>query len=674
MQFVLGQKAETDTYVVDTLQIDTYLKKASSLPIEQKAEAVKLFNKASFIAIDRKLEEQVAKVYFKGGMFFYERYDNFEAIKYFNKALPIYENLQMPKALSEINFYLGESYLSVGSDDVAFKYYIRALRLFEDSGNKLRMADCYNGIGTIYGNKNPRVAIKYIKKTFPIFMEAKNYNGIAISYINMANTIANQGKFEQAIVFYSKSLTAVKKTNNRYNLAINYNNIGDCYNNLKQYNKAISYFNHSLALAKGLKSDDFNSLIKYNIAEAKLNLGLYDEAIDYVSSSLELTKTTHNIEIETSSLLLASKAYEKMGKQSLALQFKNDYIDIKQRTLKDTEKKKIQLFQSVLELEKSQFQVSELEVKNENNQLKLQSKRDITYFLVFLLLALVVFVVVLKFQQKAKREFNRQLILKSKEISEMKDRIQIQNDYLSDLNTTKNKLFKIIAHDLKNPLSSIEGFTDLMIHDDGDYDEEESKMYLKVIQESATKASVILNDVLQWAVNQENPVKNKKVDLFKVVTEELKLLEIQALQKEIILENKIDPSLKFITDKNKLATIIRNLISNAIKFTPEKGTVTAISELIDKKICITIRDTGIGMAPNILEKIFVVDYRKSRPGTNSEGGTGLGLILCKDFVEKLGGTITVNSEVGVGSSFSFTLPYCTEECMDQPEIAVEELV
>lgn len=674
MQFASGQSAVTTSHVHDTVRIDAYMKEAMDLPIEEREAAVGFFNKALHIALENKLNKQTAQIYMNSGMYFFDRYDNFEAIKYFNKALPIYENLEDQKALSTLNFFLGETYLSAGSDDIAFKYYIRALRLYEESGNKSRIADCYNGIGTIYGNKNPEVAIKYIKKTFPIFIALRDYNGLGISFINMANTVADQGNYKQAIVFYGKSITAVKKSKNRFNLAINYNNIGDCFNHLKQYDKAILYFNYSLALAKELKSDDFNALVNFNIGESKLNLELYDESIAYALSCIELAKKSHNIELETSGLLLASKGYEKKGEQGLALEFKNNYIDIKARTLKDTEKKKIQLFQSILELEKSQFQVNDLKVKNENNQLKLASKRDITYFLVFVLIGLVCFVIVLKWQQKAKKEFNRQLIAKSKEISEMRDRIQIQNDYLSDLNTTKNKLFKIIAHDLKNPLSSIEGFTDLMIHDDGDYDEEESKMYLKVIQESATKASVILNDVLQWAMNQENPVRNKKVVLEKVVAEELKLLEIQALQKEITLENKIDAGLQFITDKNKLSTIIRNFISNAIKFTSQNGTITITSELVEDMIHITVEDTGIGIAEKELEKLFVVDYRKSKLGTNREEGTGLGLILCKDFVEKLGGKIHVISELGKGSSFSFTLPYCTEECIDQGEVSVEELV
>ena len=158
-----------------------------------------------------------------------------------------------------------------------------------------------------------------------------------------------------------------------------------------------------------------------------------------------------------------------------------------------------------------------------------------------------------------------------------------------------------------------------------------------------------------------------------MIKDELKLLEIQALQKEIKIKNKVDVQLSFVTDKNKLATIIRNLISNAIKFTPRNGAIEILSELNNDFVKITVKDNGVGIAQEDIASLFVVDYKKSKQGTNSEEGNGLGLVLCKDFIGKLGGQIDVVSELGKGSEFSFTLPYITEELSETP-MEVEEMV
>lgn len=669
-----GQVQLTQSFIKDTLRVDTYVKKALNYPIELNDSSNYFFEKALKIAIQLNSDQQIAKVFFNKGDYYYSNYKNFEAIKNFNKALPIFEKIKDTKNLSLLNYSLGESYLSAGSDDIAFKYYIRALHLYEKSNNQIKMAYCYNGIGTIYSNKNYNVAIKYIKKTFPIFMNHKDYNGLAMSYINIANAVASQGNDKQAIVFYFKSITALKKTDNQFNVAINYNNIGDSYNKLGEFNKGLYYFTKALTISNDLDSPYLNALLFHNIAESNFNLGFYKEALLYSNSSFELSKQCNDLDIQTSSLLLISKIHEKTGNDKLALQFTKEFIEIKERTLKETDKKKVQLFQSILELEKSQFQIKKLEVVNENNRLKLKAKRNLPYLLLFIMSLLSLFVILQMFQKRARKRVNRLLLAKTEQISKMKDKIQIQNDYLNDLNTTKNKLFKIIAHDLKNPLSSIEGFTDLMLtDDDNELEPEEKNLYLKVIKESATKASVILNDILYWAINQEKPIKNNKLAIYKVIKDELKLLEIQALQKEIKIKNKVDVQLSFVTDKNKLATIIRNLISNAIKFTPRNGKIELLSELNNDFVKITIKDNGVGIAQEDIASLFVVDYKKSKQGTNSEEGNGLGLVLCKDFIGKLGGQIDVVSELGKGSEFSFTLPYVTEELSETP-MEVEEKV
>jgi signal transduction histidine kinase len=645
-----------DSFVKDTLLIDSYLEKAIAYPIDQSNLSVSYFKKATQIANKLKSQEQLAKVFLTKGIHFWSKYDYFEAIKNFNLALPYCEDLKKNNYLSKLNYYLGESYYSVYSEDIAFKYYLRALNLYKLDNNEVGTAYCYNGLGTIYATANPKAGLYYINKALLIFQKHKKIQGISTSYINIANATEDVAA---CIALYKKSIDFLKLEHDPYNLAVNYNNLGDCYTSLSDYPQALSYFEQALALSETLPLKPLHSIIYLNIADLKLRQKLYKEAIFYSNGSLEYATSQGDVAIKTDNLLALSNIYEQKGELSKALQYKNEYVAVKERAAKYNDQKKIQLFQSLNDLEKSQFEIQRLKSKNESFFQKLQTRRNVSYLLLFITVGLISAVVILFLQKKEKNKIYALLQLKTEQISTLKDNVQSQNDYLSDLNNTKNKLFKIIAHDLKNPLSSIEALSDLMLQKDIDNDPEEEILYLNLIKDSATKASEILNDVLVWALNQEKPVQNKEVSVRNLIQEELKLLEIQALTKDITIHNTVPSDVMVITDKNKVATVIRNLISNAIKYSYSKGIIVISTEIIDHFIQITVKDAGVGLSNSELDTLFIVDYKKSKLGTANEEGTGLGLVLCKDFVQKLGGKMIVTSEPNSGSAFSFTLPYAS---------------
>lgn len=641
-------------FIQDTVKIDITLKKAISFPVDRDTEAQTYFKKAVDLAYKLKSQEQIAKVFLEEGVYYRDNFNYFEAIKNLNKALPYLENTKDSKHLSKLNFYLGQSYFFVYSEDIAFKYYLRALNLYKKDKNEIGIAYCYNGIGTIYSKTNRKVGFNYLHKSLALFKKNKYYKGIATSYINIANATEND---EESINLYNKSIAVLALHKDDYSLAVNYNNLGDCYIHLKEYDKAIAYFEKALVISEKMDAKPLHALLYLNIAEVKSKQRLYNDAITYSNISLEHANKKGDIEIQAENILALSTIYELKGDLKTALKYKSEYIATRDRGLKYSDQKKIQLFQSLNELDKTQFQVQKLKIQNENSDLKLQKKNNQAYFLIFVSLGLVSLVVILFLQKKAKNKIYAELKAKTEQITALKDNVQVQNDHLNDVNNTKNKLFKIIAHDLKNPLSSIEAFTDLMLQEEVDCSEEDKILFLNLIKESATKASEILNDVLIWALDQEKPVENKKLSIKNLINEELKLLEIQALQKEISIHNQIDANLDVVTDRNKVATVIRNLISNAIKFSFTSGSITISTAVENKFVKITVADHGIGMTTEEMHHLFIVDYKKSKLGTSNEEGTGLGLVLCKDFVQKLGGKMTVTSQLNQGSAFSFTLPY-----------------
>lgn len=235
--------------------------------------------------------------------------------------------------------------------------------------------------------------------------------------------------------------------------------------------------------------------------------------------------------------------------------------------------------------------------------------------------------------------------------------IQKIADELRILNNTKDKFFSIIAHDLRNPFITILGFTDLLLTDYKELDESEIVFYLEEMKKSAEISHNLLQNLLQWSRSQTGRIEfhPAKLNLKNLVNVNLELLQPSASNKEIVIKSEVEDSF-VMADEDMLNTIIRNLITNAIKFTPKGGMITIASKEVGKYAEVSVSDTGIGMNGDTVANLFKLDSTHSTLGTNNEAGTGLGLILCKEFVEKQGGKIWVESTLNVGSKFIFYLP------------------
>ncbi|MCX6287138.1 MAG: PAS domain S-box protein [Bacteroidetes bacterium] len=233
-----------------------------------------------------------------------------------------------------------------------------------------------------------------------------------------------------------------------------------------------------------------------------------------------------------------------------------------------------------------------------------------------------------------------------------------QAEELKELNATKDKFFSIIAHDLKNPFNTILGFTDILLTNFQEFDNNEILKYLNIIDTSSKHAFTLLENLLLWARTQTGTIdfQPEVIDLRSIVRDVIELIKNQAKKKEIFVSSSIMDHCPVFADKNMIETILRNLFTNAIKFTPKNGSVVVSIIHQNNQLEVSIRDTGVGIAKEDMENIFRIDRKTTNLGTEKEKGTGLGLILCKEFVEKHGGKISVDSELGSGSTFKFTIP------------------
>ena len=231
---------------------------------------------------------------------------------------------------------------------------------------------------------------------------------------------------------------------------------------------------------------------------------------------------------------------------------------------------------------------------------------------------------------------------------------------LQELNATKDKFFSIIAHDLRSPFNSIIGFCNLLLEQIKNKDIENIELYAQIILQSSNKAMELLMNLMEWSRLQIGRMELNPVnfDMTTLLSETSDLFNKIAEQKSITIKNSLPHHLSVFADKAMISTIVRNLISNAVKFTMSGGEVYITALENQNEIIISVRDTGIGISPESIGKLFRIDQVYSTTGTNKEYGTGLGLILCKEFVEMHKGKIWVESKVAEGSTFYFTLPLC----------------
>ena len=229
---------------------------------------------------------------------------------------------------------------------------------------------------------------------------------------------------------------------------------------------------------------------------------------------------------------------------------------------------------------------------------------------------------------------------------------------LEHANNTKNKLFNIIAHDLRSPFNSILGFANLLNDNHANYNDAYKALIISKLKESSENAYNLLENLLSWSMAQREGIKvtPEKIDLYEIASAQMDVLENAAQSKNIGIDNQISPGTYANADRNMITTVIRNLLNNALKFTYSGGIIIMTTFNQNDKVEFSIKDNGVGIAKNILIDLFKTEETHTTKGTANENGTGLGLMVCKEFVEINGGEIRVESVVGKGSRFSFTLP------------------
>jgi len=414
------------------------------------------------------------------------------------------------------------------------------------------------------------------------------------------------------------------------------------------YDNALAYYDTTHTLHAKTGNHFGIAEVELGRGEVFTRQGKYDEALQSINKSLALAKKTNARTLEIRSYLSLSNLYELRNDHRNALAYFKQFKQLEDSLFSQDMQEKLLRDQIRFETEEKDTKIAAL---NEERNLKddtIKKQEYVTNILVVVIALSVILLATVYRSGQRRRQINTLLLRHQQEM-------ETRSEELERLNQVKDKFFSIISHDLRSPINALAGLLDLL--DKGAVKPEELSRHIHELKSRFNHTRTLLNNLLDWTLLQMDKLNLQptRVDLHKMVDENIQLLEAIPT-KQITLHNKVAPETLAFADANTVNLVLRNLVTNAIKFTNDGGDVIIGAEDKGREWLVTVKDNGVGMNDDVLKILFDKTSPYTTRGTANEKGTGLGLILCKEFVEKNGGKIFVESSEGNGSTFSFTVP------------------
>ncbi len=580
--------------------------------------------------------------------YYSDRGDSEKAISHYRKGIVIASEIKADELyLSMLNYLAGE-YEYQGDYARALNGYLNALELAGEQEALLLQSIINENIANLYASqKYYDEALQYYDKVRELNDSLGDEIAQAETMSNLASVYADMDKLEYAMFNVNRSIDIFEKHHILDWLAYAYETKGKVYLKKYNYNWALYWYHQSEMLHKDLDDDRARIDLYNGMAEAHFGLENDSLAAVYATNAFKIGNSIHSMEGTQKCAQTLYKIYRKKQDYPTALAYHELYHEVSDSLSRNENKQSLSLLKT-----KTEYERQKEALIRENEKALAQQNRYIKVGTVLLLLAILVIYLVLR-SKKLQQQLTQELKVKHQLLEKRKTELQVNNE-------TKTKLFSIIGHDLRGPIGALKDL--LKMFKDGEISQEEFQSYMPKLRSDVDHIYFTLNNLLSWGYSQLNGsvTKPSPVSLRQIVSDNMNLLTEVAENKAIRIINEVPSSTEVWSDPNQIDIVVRNLISNALKFTPENGMVTIRADEKDTHWVVSIRDTGVGMDRVTLQKIFEPENNHSTYGTANEKGTGLGLALCKEMVEKNNGKIWVDSMLRKGSTFYFTLPKSAE--------------
>ncbi|MCV9386817.1 ATP-binding protein [Reichenbachiella ulvae] len=576
------------------------------------------------------IRNKIADVYYQSGEFREAYADYKEGLSLADRYTLLPEKAKALEGLAHILWRYGDNVKSISS-------ILEAIQIFKELKDTSSLVSSSNILAGIYMSTGEiDKAGEIYSETLSLAIAGKDSLGMASSYEYKGVTNFFKEDFKKAIQFYEKSLLINKQLGNSLEAGINNANIGEAYNSLGDFQLALEYFEEAENL---MKKHDFKSgliFVNYSTGVSHCGLKNFSEAFKRYQRSLELIEITGEEREKPQVLKLLSDCYAQSGDYKNAFNTHLQYVFTKDSLEHINRNIELMDIMARYEVDKKEQENLLLSKENENKAQELENKETIIFQQKVFGIVLFGFLL-LSFYLYYKLSQNRTQLLLA--------------------NQTKDKLFGFVAHDLKAPMANIQMLIDLLKSDVSDENVEVVQTVAE-LNNASHSVSLLLNDLLSWSISQQRGFvfAPKPIDLKLTIDGCIELFQEQLEYKELEVVNEVQEEPKVWVDEKAIQAIIRNLISNAIKFSHRNGIIQFKSASEGKELTFTIIDAGVGMSQEQVDGIMNSNAFVTNRGTANEKGSGMGMNLIKDFVVKSKGKLLIHSQENKGTQVYITLP------------------
>ena len=630
--------------VKDSVYINLLNEYAGKMRYINEDSVLLLANEALKYSKAAEYETGHSEALFRIGDYYSDKGNIEEAIDKYKEAWNIAKEIQNDNLKLRIINNLSSEYGYKGDIAEALNGYLEGLEIAATTDNKEMLSILNENIASLFASqKDYKHALIYYKKVKKINNELGNELINAETYSNLASIQADMGELDYAMFNINMAIAIFEKNSSPDWLAFAYETKGKVYLKQNKFKWALYWYEQSNLLHKNLY-DARGKIDLYNgMAEAYLGRGKDVLAEKYALEAFDISNKIQYLEGKQKCANTLYIINKNKNKFATALSYHEMYQTLSDTLTRNENKKSLTMLKV-----KSEHDNQKLALIEENEKALAKQQNYVNAAFAILLIFIAITILVTR-GQKIQKRLNKEL--KSKQ-----EILENRETALNESNETKTKLFSIIGHDLRGPIGALQGL--LKMFKDGEISQTDFLEFIPKLRDDVDHIFFTLNNLLSWGYSQMNGAVTKPtvVDIESLVEMNINLLSEIAENKSIKIVSEISANTLTWSDCDQIDIVIRNLISNALKFTPKNGMVTIRSEQKQHHWEISVRDTGIGMDKVTQEKLFSKNANITTYGTNNEKGTGLGLSLCKEMVEKNNGTIWVDSNLRKGSTFYFTLP------------------
>jgi len=632
----------------------------------------------------------VAGCYLSLGALYNEIPDYGKSLEMNQKALDLYQKYGGEGDVANCFTNISEVYQELNQQAKALEYLKKALKVYLKEGEKSRGTAVVNlNMGLAYftaskqeqlkmeipPNQRLNIALDYFNKSLKGGEIVEDPDIVAESIKSIGDVYAEMGDNNLALKSYQKAIQISKTADNKTNYSESLYALGDFYKKQKDYDNAVVLLSNSFKVSDENKFSENKKNSAYALSEAYEELGDFDRSLAYYKQYVEIKDQIFNEDkekeitrqqmridfgIKEREYLFRQKITDgELQRQFLLAKQQQQLLILRKQELaisdrdKDLQRinyltKKHEL-ENARKLQKSDSVSAQLQAIISNKKISSQEQQirfdwKVKIFLTVAITLVLLTAVIIFFNQRKTTRLNKIINKQKRE--------------LEQLSRVKDRIFSVVSHDMRTPVNSLISFIQML--EEGNIEQEKLNRYAASLKNNLTYTSTMMENLLNWAASQMqgfNPYL-EELNVQDTTTEVINTLKQHALQKNITVKNNIEPNTFCRADLNMLSLVLRNLISNAIKFTPNQGTVTIDVVSVDDELHIKVSDTGVGMSPaqiNHFNKPGYLGSGVSTLGTNKEKGTGLGLLLCRTFISLMDGKIAVNPDYELGSQFIISL-------------------